>query len=213
MKTVSAILLLLMAGLLAILAYEIRSGIVATPQITEVHSGQPSPTVSEVVPSFSLPAVDNYAETVERPLFAFDRRPAQAVPVSEQPEVQQPARQQAEPSRFVLSAVVMEGDLRVALLRDATSGKLTRLKEGSSVGGWSLSEVRADSVVLSNGSTTQEVQLRRFEPPPPPKRKRRKSRVAARVDEDADSEERSQLRRSQRQTQQSRTEDHTTRAE
>ena len=156
--------------------------------------------MSAAVPTFSLPSVDNYAETVERPLFAHGRQPHQAVSVPQQPQKQRPVKQ-SDPKRFVLSAVVMEGDMRVALLRDPTNGKLTRLKEGSSVGGWSLSEVKADSVVLSNGSTTQEVQLRRFEPPPPPKRKRRKPRTGAKVDKATSPSRENQVQRQRRKNQ------------
>ena len=202
MKGFSTILLLLMVGLLSILAYEIRFGTVDVDQMPEADSGQPRPIESAAVPTFSLPPVDSYAETLERPLFASDRQPHKAVPVSKQPQKQQPVRQ-ADPKRFVLSAVVMQGDMRVALLRDATNGTLTRLKEGSSVGGWALSEVRADSVVLSRGSATQEVQLRRFEPPPPPKRKRRKARRTAKVDkvQSAKSDSESQRRRREKRAQ------------
>lgn len=215
MKSFSGILLLLMAGLVSILAYEIRFGTVDVEQTTGADSGQPSPVVSAAIPTFSLPSVDNYAETVERPLFAHDRQPHQSVAVPKQPQTQQPVRQ-ADPNRFVLSAVVIEGDMRVALLRDPANGKLTRLKEGSSVGGWSLSEVKADSVVLSNGSTTQEVQLRRFEPPPPPKPKRRKRRTAANIDEATSANSNSEKQRlkrlrkqNQANTQQGRTDDAT----
>lgn len=212
MKSFSGILLLLMAGLVSILVYEIRFGTVNVGQTTATGSSQPSPIVSAAVPTFALPTLDNYAESVERPLFAHDRRPHQSAPVPEQPPNQRPVRQ-ADPSRFVLSAVIMEGNTRVALLRDPTNGTLTRLKEGSSIGGWSLNEVRADSVVLSNGSTTQEVQLRRFEPPPPPRPKRRKARIAANIDEatsaNSDRKEQRPKRRNQAQTQQGRTDDAT----
>ena len=66
------------------------------------------------------------------------------------------------PLNVVLSAVVINGDSKVALLRNARDGKTTRVYEGESVDGWELSAISPDRVSLTNGSETQDVELRKF---------------------------------------------------
>ena len=67
--------------------------------------------------------------------------------------------------RYALSAIIIVDDERVALLTDTATGGLSRVKEGESIAGWRVAEIREESAVLSNGEVREELALRVFGPP------------------------------------------------
>jgi len=141
--------------------------------------GAPLPAVTagpvdEQAPAatFSLPALDQFKQTLERPLFADNRQPPAAPEprVADQTEapkiVASPRRSTAG---LVLSAIVMAGDDRVALLRARKSGAARRLRVGERIDGWRVESIGPGAVVLSLRDERKTLALRRFGPPPPPK--------------------------------------------
>lgn len=124
--------------------------------------------------SFELPDQASLSETVERPLFMANRRPAEASAQA----APQPTRQSHQPkaTRYLLSAIVIVDQERVALLTDTATGSLSRVKEGERVPGWQIEEIGEDMVVLVNGGARERLPLRTFaEPPAKPRRSSRRS--------------------------------------
>jgi hypothetical protein len=105
-------------------------------------------------------------------LFAVSRRPEEeAAETAPEAKVETVVTPTAPPA-LRLSAVIIEPDRRQALLIPKDGGAPMRVLQGSEVQGWTLSEVRDDTVVLSRGPARHELTLRTFEPPPQPPARR-----------------------------------------
>lgn len=103
------------------------------------------------------PSSRSYDSITARPLFTLDRRPYQP-PIDEPP---QEAKPEPPPPRieFALSAVVTTGERRIALLKPKKASETVKLSVGETHEGWTLTDVLADGVVLTNGAQTMEVML------------------------------------------------------
>jgi len=151
---------LLLAGALAA---EIRYGTLDdTPIRAAAPGAEEEARVGVQGEAPSMPPLAAFAETLERPLFSESRRPAESETLAEAPDDSDAARPAA--GGFLLSAVVITDESRVALLRGPESRALARLREGETLDGWSVAEIRADSVLLRHADETQRVPLRRFGP-------------------------------------------------
>ncbi len=130
-----------------------------------------APVTASPAARFTLADRETFSETRTRPLFMPNRQPPEMA-ASESPE---PIRGTArpKPNRYALSAIVIVGDERVALLIDTATGGLSRLKEGESIAGWQVEEIRDQSAVLSNGDSREELPLRTFGAPAPVPKLRR----------------------------------------
>lgn len=119
-----------------------------------------------------------FAEVRQRPIFNEDRKPTPIVP--ETPvEVAV-----AVPLNITLTGIVMTPDFKLAMVRDNAKNEAVSLRIGMPLPGeqqgWTLTEIRARSVVFKNGQEeTSEVELEvapgltvppsaRATPPPPP---------------------------------------------
>ncbi len=145
-----------------------------------------------------ITALEALTETVDRPLFSIDRRPFSP---PDRPVQVVESRKPTTFSQLVLSAVIINGPLRMALLQNPKQGAaLIRAKEGQIVEGWLLKEVLPQRVVLQQGDQEQELVLRKFKPPPqelmPPVAP--KDRRGANAPETEDSEDEVDLRRPRR---------------
>jgi general secretion pathway protein N len=121
-----------------------------------------------------LPRLADLTATLDRPLFVPGRRPPAAAAVGEAPPVLQ-ATTSASFS-MELSAVVVSDGERSAYFVDAKSGKLTRLREGDALDGWTVRKVAPDSVLMVRGDERTEVVLRTFKPAPGARRAKRSAR-------------------------------------
>lgn len=95
------------------------------------------------------PTLQTYQAIVKRPLFFADRssQPATAVQ-SEQldrPEPDSPAA-----PNLILSAVIVEGDSRSALMRQNRQSQSIRLNPGELLAGWRLIAIQEDGVTLES---------------------------------------------------------------
>ncbi|MDX1434510.1 MAG: hypothetical protein R3286_18855 [Gammaproteobacteria bacterium] len=165
----TVLLAAMLAVLLAVAALELRHGI--DREVVRVPAPDAVATPPAVAaPAFELAGIERLSETTARPLFMPGRR----MPVEiESPAVQAPSADRApDMRRLALSAIVIVEDQRVALLSDLASGSLSRVREGDSVGGWRVLEIRDDSVVIESDASREELPLRTFEAPvlPPPAR-------------------------------------------
>jgi len=93
-----------------------------------------------------------YAETGNRPLFISTRRPA--------PSAVSPATVAAmAKGQFTLTGVTIVGPLKIALLREKSSGRVIRVEEGNDVNGIKVAQVDAEQVKLTQGGDQEVVQL------------------------------------------------------
>jgi general secretion pathway protein N len=110
------------------------------------------------VPLSALPT------TQERPIFSASRRPppraVAASPVDETPAPPPPKPADAPPPLMLVGAVVGEGDA-IAILVNRTDQKVVRLRQGESLGGWSLTSILPREVTFKQGDRSEVLALRR----------------------------------------------------
>jgi hypothetical protein len=128
----------------------------------QADSGE-APAEDLPVALFALGDREAFSETLGRPLFMPDRLPPANVTV----EAASPATRAARPNanRYALTAIIIVDNERIALLTDSATGGLNRVREGDSFAGWQVESIHADSAVLSNGDTREELALRTFAAP------------------------------------------------
>jgi hypothetical protein len=133
----------------------------STPSLPAPTAGTEIDAPSAQGPDFQLPALEQFAETVERPLFSESRRPGpKDAPAGETTQAPTEA-----PSQMKLSAVVLAPGHQIAVLKNIATGKLQRVGKGEEWNGWTVKEVRRDSAVLNNQGQEQILKLIR-EPGP-----------------------------------------------
>jgi len=128
---------------------------------------RPAQAVSKPVPRGNpMWAVPLSALTVtqERPIFSASRRPppraVAASPVDEAPAPPPPKPVDAPPPLLLVGAVVGEGDA-IAILVNRADQKVVRLRQGESLGGWSLTAVQPREVTLKQGDRSEVLALQR----------------------------------------------------
>ena len=138
--------------LLAIVAFELAAGSMLKSQ-----SAGNSPQRVAAVQVKLLPPVDPisaeqaYPETATRPLFTPTRRPA--------PQAAAVAASSMTKGQFVLNGVTIAGPLRIALLREKSSGRVVRVEKGKDVNGMTVAEIEPDRVVFAQGGEQETVSL------------------------------------------------------
>jgi len=120
----------------------------APPRLPPAHAATPPPVV---------PPLQNYAVVWERPLFSPDRKPSLAG-----------GNANADAGDLELTGVIVEPGLRMALLREKSSGRTLRVREGESAGdsGVTLIEVKPRSAVVDAGGSRSELALKVGPAPP-----------------------------------------------
>ncbi|KJC34235.1 hypothetical protein UB31_39305 [Bradyrhizobium sp. LTSP849] len=113
-------------------------------------------------PLWSVP-LSALTVTQERPIFSAMRRPpprAVAASPVEEANVAPPKPVDAPPPLLLVGAVVGEGDA-IAILVNRTDQKVVRLRQGESLGGWSLTSVQPREVTLKQGDRSEVLALQR----------------------------------------------------
>jgi len=102
---------------------------------------------------YELPGLDDYAATVERPLFMEGRKPAEVdAGLAEVPNVIK------APLNLKLMGVLTAPDHAVGLFMDA-KGKYKRLRKNESLAGWKLAELGPDAAVMEQDGTREELKV------------------------------------------------------
>jgi len=117
------------------------------------------PPAPAPAPVFTMPPPQSYAAVSERPLFSPSRRPptAAATPAAA-----------SEISALSLTGIIISGDERIALVASGEPATVSRLKEGQTLGGWTVRSIQQDRVVLERDATQQELKLTEKARPAPP---------------------------------------------
>ncbi|EJN12845.1 hypothetical protein PMI42_03851 [Bradyrhizobium sp. YR681] len=128
---------------------------------------QPAQAASKPIPRGNpLWAVPLSALTMtqERPIFSASRRPppraVAASPVEEVSAPPPPRPVDAPPPLLLVGAVVGEGEA-IAILVNRIDQKVVRLRQGESLGGWSLTAVQPREVTLKQGDRSEVLALQR----------------------------------------------------
>ncbi|WP_409187964.1 hypothetical protein [Bradyrhizobium sp. RDM4] len=111
-------------------------------------------------PLWSVP-LSALTVTQERPIFSATRRPpprAVAASPVEEAHVPPPKPVDAPPPLMLVGAVVGEGDA-IAILVNRADQKVVRLRQGESLGGWSLTSVQPREVTLKQGDRSEVLAL------------------------------------------------------
>ena len=112
-----------------------------------------------------FPAQEAYQPIGERPLFFSKRRPpppyVPALPGKKPPV--RPPRKIGKP-RIQLSAVIIIGKEKYALIKGGRQRDSRRVRVGEEVDGWKVTSIDQGKLVLSNGSESEEVLLRNYKP-------------------------------------------------
>lgn len=102
-------------------------------------------------------SLETFSEIIERPLFRKDRRPY----VPETPIEPEPVRDTRPDitTQISLSAVVIDGDERIALIERKHDKKLQQLRQGETFNGWTLNHIQADDITMQKGQETRQIAL------------------------------------------------------
>ena len=145
-------LLGLSAVLAAIVAVELTAGPFFVPEPSGTLPSLETTEVAETIsPVNNNPAISEFDEVVERPLFARSRRPP--TPTSE------PVAKASQPETYDLVGIILAPKGRVALLRKKRSDDVVRGLEGQEVGGWKIREIKTSEVVLERGDFSELLKI------------------------------------------------------
>jgi hypothetical protein len=113
-----------------------------------------NPLEITLLPEFKISALQERKETVDRPLFVPTRRPAPQTDAAEK----EPSR--IERGLFVLSGTALQGQTRIAFLRNAKDNKPKTVRVGDVVEGMNVAVITTDKVVLTAGGQEEELLLK-----------------------------------------------------
>ncbi len=139
-------------------------GIFVFLQTTNDRAGPPMIETATIEPAkipalpaaqaFQMPPIEDFGETLDRPLFSKIRRPPAPEPDA---PADKPEKKQTVKVR--LAGVVISPNERVALVQEPRAREITRLKVGQEIEGWVLEEILADRIVLRFGELREEVKI------------------------------------------------------
>jgi general secretion pathway protein N len=109
------------------------------------------PPLKAASPPPSVPPLQDFASVWEHPLFSPDRKP---IPGSAEDG------ESTDSHTLELTGVIILPDLRMALLREHSTGRTWRVREGQSAGGATVIEVKPRSVVVEAGGSRSELALK-----------------------------------------------------
>lgn len=173
----SPLLLLLCLVLAGLVAAQLLLPEKNLPTGSTTANAAASPVTANLRPGFSMRPLDAFSEVIERPLFRPDRRPAPVV-------VDAAKADGTSRQGYALLGVVIDDDMRMALLRPKGAKRTLRILEGQQIDGWTVEDVRPDRVVMRRGGVSEEVRLRDL-----PGRKRLKPAQSSKNETDAPSKE------------------------
>jgi general secretion pathway protein N len=118
-----------------------------------------------------LEDMEEYAAIKDRPLFRPDRRPRVEEP--EDATAEAPPEEAAKLDGMDLAGVLLSPAGSMAWVRDPSQPAPVRVRTGEVLAGWTVTDIKADRLVLERQGATDTLPLRTFHapwasPPPPP---------------------------------------------
>lgn len=115
-----------------------------------------APVEVALYPDFRLPAREKaYALTLERPLFVPSRR--EAPPAPPPPPPPPPTMQKGQ---FQLLGTIITDEMRIAIVKEISSGKERQIVQGFTINGLQLGMVEADRIVFTQYEDQEEIRLK-----------------------------------------------------
>jgi hypothetical protein len=112
-------------------------------------SAKPSPPPP--APAFVMPPQETYTDVLARPPFVEGRQPSKGGG---------PAREPGPPIGAVLVGIVVGPESRHALIGHSDAARVTRVREGQEIDGWSVESIRHDRLVLKRGDVVSTIKFR-----------------------------------------------------
>jgi hypothetical protein len=115
---------------------------------------EPKPIAATLLPDFAIDGgVAARRETVDRTLFNPTRRPAPTpIAAAAQPRIQR--------GQFALTGTLVIDGKSTAFLREVNGGKARRVRQGETINGMTVTEVKPDRIRFALGDETEELVLR-----------------------------------------------------
>lgn len=114
----------------------------------------PTPVSVALLPEYAIPGgTEALKGTIERTLFNATRRPAP-------PALAEAAKTQMKRGQFLLTGTTVYGDKAIAFLKETTGGKARSVKQGESINGMTVADVKADRVKLTLGDESEDLMLK-----------------------------------------------------
>lgn len=138
------------------IGYETRWGRDVDPDPAPTKTAAVSPVTVALLPEYRIEGgVEARKETVERELFNPTRRPAPAA-------TQAPGGPNGAMPKgvYALTGTTVVGNMATAFLREVKGGKSHTVRQGDTLDGTLISEVKPDHVRLSKNGDVEELQLK-----------------------------------------------------
>lgn len=130
------------------------------PQATTAKSYQAVPIA---LPQIEQLALSDFAETVQRPLFFADRRlPDEKAAEANKTAAAKPNNNDRNPPNLRLTAILIVGEQRVAVVEEFGSGENLRFIEGDSHENWRIDQIGERTLSMSNGTAKHKLELLQF---------------------------------------------------
>jgi hypothetical protein len=140
----------LCGALTLVLVYEIGAPIPPfdVPKSTEIYR----PASITFLDTANAPSAASFGDIDAHPIFSASRTPIA-------PHDTHGGTSNAFPTDVSLIGVIIEGATRMALVKTASEPFARSVPQGGEIEGWTVSEVDPDKIVLSSGTTKQEILL------------------------------------------------------
>lgn len=157
------------AGLATTIGWQTDWGRSLRAPVPEVPPATPPAVSVAVLPDYRLEGgPEKLPETTARTVFVPTRRPAPPPPAPAPPE---PPKPRMKKGQFVLTGTSIDGDTRIAFLKEAGSGKPYKVRVGETINELKVADVRPDRVVLAYLDESEQLRLavaKGSAAPPPP---------------------------------------------
>ena len=127
---------------------------VASPQAADAPATKVSDPMADLKP---LEDREEYAAVKDRPLFRPDRRPPKDEPAE---VVEAPPVEESDLGGFDLTGIIISPGLTTAWVKDPQQQTPVRLRPGESLAGWTVTDIRADSLVVERQGKSDTLYLR-----------------------------------------------------
>lgn len=135
----------------------------AVPEQTTAGQSDPNDAIA-AISELPLEPIAAYDAVSQRPLFAPDRRPFVAPPVAIA-SIAPAAPTTPPPTDLRLSAIVTVGGKQIALIQRGGASNTERVAIGTSIAGWQVIAIDAESVTLEQGGAHHTLHLATSGPP------------------------------------------------